>query len=46
MVQLVNPIPDDTTSDPACGTTEFLVLASEYIRNKFEGTMAIEQGKR
>jgi type I restriction enzyme M protein len=32
MVELVQPTPDDTLCDPACGTCGFLVAAGEYLR--------------
>jgi type I restriction enzyme M protein len=31
MVELVEPTPEDTICDPACGTAGFLVAAAEYI---------------
>jgi type I restriction enzyme M protein len=31
MVELVEPKPDDTICDPACGTAGFLVAAAEYL---------------
>lgn len=43
MVHLVNPTPDDSICDPACGTAGFLVSASEYIRSKYESSMTTEQ---
>ena len=43
MVELVQPTPDDTICDPACGTAGFLVSAAEYIRNHYEDTMTSEQ---
>ena len=43
MVELLQPTPDDTICDPACGTAGFLVSASEYIRNHYEDTMTSEQ---
>ena len=43
MVELLQPTPDDTICDPACGTAGFLVSASEYIRNHYENTMTEEQ---
>lgn len=43
MVELLQPTPDDTVCDPACGTAGFLVSASEYIRNHYENTMTEEQ---
>lgn len=43
MVELLQPTPDDTICDPACGTAGFLVSASEYIRKHYEDTMTPEQ---
>lgn len=43
MVQLVQPTPDDTFCDPACGTAGFLVSASEYVRKTYEVTMTSDQ---
>lgn len=45
MVELLQPTPDDTICDPACGTAGFLVSASEYIRNHYEDTMTSKQWK-
>ncbi|WP_288544637.1 N-6 DNA methylase, partial [uncultured Clostridium sp.] len=36
MVELLQPTPDDTICDPACGTAGFLVSAAEYIRKHYE----------
>lgn len=43
MVELLQPSPDDTICDPACGTAGFLVSVSEYIRSHYEDTMTTEQ---
>ena len=43
MVKLVQPTPDDTICDPACGTAGFLVSAAEYIRGHYEESMTNEQ---
>ena len=43
MVALLQPTPDDTICDPACGTAGFLVSAAEYIRKNYENTMTAEQ---
>lgn len=43
MVELLQPTPDDTICDPACGTAGFLVSAAEYIRKHYEDTMTSEQ---
>ncbi len=43
MVELIDPTPDDTICDPACGTAGFLVSSAEYIRKKYENTMTEQQ---
>ena len=43
MVELVEPTPDDTICDPACGTAGFLVNAANYIREHYEGEMTDAQ---
>ena len=43
MVELLQPTPDDTICDPACGTAGFLVSAAEFIRRHYEDTMTSEQ---
>ena len=43
MVELLQPTPDDTICDPACGTAGFLVSASEYIRRHYEDNMTADQ---
>ena len=43
MVELVQPTPDDTICDPACGTAGFLVASAEYIRSHYEDTMTTDQ---
>lgn len=43
MVELLQPTPDDTICDPACGTAGFLVSACEYIRRNYEDTMTDKQ---
>ena len=40
---MLQPTPNDTICDPACGTAGFLVSAAEYIRNHYEDTMTSEQ---
>ena len=32
MVELVDPKPEEIICDPACGTSGFLVAASEYLK--------------
>ena len=43
MVELLQPTPEDTICDPACGTAGFLVASAEYIRSHCEDTMTNEQ---
>lgn len=35
MVELLDPKPDDTICDPACGTSGFLVASGEYLKGKY-----------
>ena len=35
MVELIDPKPEDTICDPACGTSGFLVAAGEYLKEKY-----------
>ncbi|WP_259781414.1 type I restriction-modification system subunit M [Aestuariispira ectoiniformans] len=35
MVELVDPKPDETVGDPACGTAGFLVVVVEYLLQKY-----------
>lgn len=43
MVELVQPTPEDTICDPACGTAGFLISSAEHVRSHFEGQMTREQ---
>ena len=43
MIELLQPTPEDTICDPACGTAGFLVASAEYIRSHYEDTMTNEQ---
>ncbi len=46
MVELMNPKPDEIICDPACGTSGFLVEASEYLRkNKKEEVLFERKNK-
>ena len=45
MVQMMQPTPEMTICDPACGTAGFLISSAEYIRNTFGRTMSEEQWK-
>lgn len=46
MVRLVEPSPDDTICDPACGTAGFLISSAEFIREKHESEMTADQWTR
>ena len=35
MVELLDPKPEDTICDPACGTSGFLVASGEYLKEKY-----------
>lgn len=35
MVEMLDPKPQDTICDPACGTSGFLVSAGEYLKEKY-----------
>jgi type I restriction enzyme M protein len=37
IVRLMNPGPDDTVCDPACGTAGFLMMAAEHVRRENPG---------
>ena len=46
MVALLEPTPEDTICDPACGTAGFLISSAEYVRSHYEKTMTREQWDR
>ncbi|WP_347094065.1 class I SAM-dependent DNA methyltransferase [Sphingomonas parapaucimobilis] len=37
IVRLMNPSPEDTVCDPACGTAGFLMMAAEHVRREHPG---------
>jgi len=43
MVDCVQPGPDDTIADPACGTGGFLLAAYEYIQHRYGTELTPEQ---
>lgn len=45
MVELMDPKTDETICDPACGTSGFLVYASEYLRDKKKEILIDRQKK-
>ena len=36
MVELMDPKPEDTICDPACGTSGFLVAAGDYLKERYQ----------
>ena len=46
MVQLVNPTPEDTISDPACGTSGFLVACCDYLREHYKEEIYFDKANR
>lgn len=43
MVALIQPAPEDTICDPACGTAGFLISSAEYVRGHYGEQMTREQ---
>lgn len=46
MVELLDPKPDDTICDPACGTSGFLVSAGEYLKEKYHDEIFYNREKK
>lgn len=46
MVELMRPQADDTICDPACGTSGFLVTASEYLKEKYKEEIFFDKHKK
>lgn len=46
MVELMQPGPDDTICDPACGTSGFLVTAGEYLKEKHKDKIFFDKQKK
>lgn len=46
MVELMQPQPEDTICDPACGTSGFLVASGEYLRNNYKEEIFFNKKKR
>jgi len=46
MVELLAPKPEDIISDPACGTSGFLVSAGEYLKEKYEKEIFLNKKQR
>lgn len=43
IVDVMQPAPDDTLCDPACGTGGFLLLAHDYVTSHFGKTLDVDQ---
>ena len=46
MVELMKPSPDETICDPACGTSGFLVAASEYLKEEHKKEIYFDKQKK
>ena len=46
MVALMQPGPDDTICDPACGTSGFLVAAGEYLKEHYKDEIFFNKQKK
>ncbi len=46
MVELMKPTPDEIICDPACGTSGFLVTASEYLRENYKEDIYFDRQKK
>ncbi len=46
MVELMDPKPDEVICDPACGTSGFLVTASEYMKAKYKQQIFFNRVKK
>ena len=46
MVELMKPNADDVICDPACGTSGFLVTASEYLKDNYKQEIFFDKLKR
>ena len=46
IVEMLDPKPDDTICDPACGTSGFLVSAGEYLKEKYQSEIFYNREKK
>ncbi len=46
MVEMMEPVPDDTICDPACGTSGFLVASSEYLKETYREEIFYDKKKK
>ncbi len=46
MVELLDPKPEDTICDPACGTSGFLVASGEYLKDKYNNDIFYNKARK
>jgi type I restriction enzyme M protein len=46
IVEILDPKPDETICDPACGTSGFLVAAGEYLKEKYHDEIFYKKEKK
>ena len=46
MVELMNPTPQELICDPACGTSGFLVVASDYLMEEYRNDVLMNKQNR
>ncbi len=46
MVEILDPKPDDTICDPACGTSGFLVAAGRYLKENYKEEIFFDRQKK
>ena len=43
MVEMTDPQPNETICDPACGTSGFLVISGEYLKEKYKKEVLLDK---
>lgn len=43
MVEMMDPQPNETICDPACGTSGFLVISGEYLKEKYKKEVLMDK---
>ena len=43
MVEMMDPQPNETICDPACGTSGFLVMSGEYLKEKYKKEVLMDK---
>ena len=46
MVEMMDPQPNETICDPACGTSGFLVMSGEYLKENFKKEVLLDKKNR